>query len=272
MKKILIIALIAFTQFTFAGTIMETLETDLESGEINKSVIYIENNMINMESQGEYSTNIIFNNSKKTITIINHANRTFSTATREDLEKLGKQIESHGDKYSQMMQEQMAMMQEQLKNLPEEQRKYAEQAMQMSASMQQKSEPKIYSKVSASENIQNFKCNKYEAHSDGQLAEIVWTTSAERLGIAKSEVATVQSFFEMIQLLHQSDSFYYEFDSKEAEKLNKYSGIVVQSEEYENGQLILKTKLQKISQANIDDAKFTIPAGYKETNLMDQGF
>jgi hypothetical protein len=119
----------------------------------------------------------------------------YTEMTKEDMKKMGEQMNSA-----------MKMMEEKMQGLPKEQQELMKKYMKgnMPGQMADQEAPKTKWKRVGSEKVKNWECEKYKSN-DGKTA---WTVKPEQLGLAKDDFKIfekVQDFFS--EMMKGNESF-----------------------------------------------------------------
>jgi len=254
LKVIFVISLL----FAFSDEgILVVLETyDHESEKKSISKIYVGENRVRMES-GEEEI-FIFLLDKEKVWFINKTENTYVELTKEDMQELKAKMEG-------MMNEYMMKMKEELNNMPPEQRKMVEEMMQSQMDMTGEGPQIYYKKVASGEKMNGWICDKYEGYRKEQKVEEVWTADEAEAGMSPKEFNTLKRMFATLDAFDMQGIQLYEFGSKEAEELQKYSGIPVKTIELnEEGQAKETTKLKETKKQDFEDSFFQLPEGLKK--------
>jgi hypothetical protein len=233
-----------------AGVYIKSIDTHVNDNKENTSEVFVENDRIRvqMDRSEEYSV-IIFRQDKQVMWLINENKKEYMALTKEDLEKLKKQMDNA-----------QSMMSEQLKNLPPEQREMMEKMMQRQMQQMAPAEkPKIEYKKAGQEKIDQWLCTKYEGYIDGTKKNDVWAASWDQIGFSAADFQGLKHMGEFFEVLGQEAEEFYDLDT--------FQGIPVQTHNFDNGKLVIKTKIKEISSKSVDASLFELPSGLTKKEL-----
>jgi hypothetical protein len=253
MKKSVLLILVGIFLLTLpltAGVYIKSVDMHVSDNKENTSEIFIEKDRIRiqMDRTEEYSV-IIFRQDKQVMWMINESKKEYMALTKEDLEKFKKQMDNAQN-----------MMSEQLKNLPPEQREMMEKMMQSQMQQMASAEkPKIEYKKAGQEKIDQWQCTKYEGYIDGTKKNDIWAASWSTIGFSAEDFQGLKHMGEFFEVLNQEVEEFY--------NLETFQGLPVQTNDYEEGKLVMKTRIKEITSKNSDASLFELPSGFTKKDL-----
>lgn len=172
-----------------AGVYMSgTVDND---GKTDNMKMFVEKDRMRFETMGGKQI-VIYRDDLQKFWMVD--NGKYTEMTKEDMKKMGEQMNSA-----------MKQMEQQMQNLPPEQRKMMEQMMKgKMGNMGQAEKAKTEWKKVGSEKVKNWECEKYKSN-DGKTA---WTVKPEELGLTKNDFQVfekVQDFFS--EIMKDNESF-----------------------------------------------------------------
>jgi hypothetical protein len=195
---------------------------------------------------------IVFDGTKRVLTIVNYDKKTYSEMTQADVDRLSGQ-----------MSDAMAKMNDQMKNLPPEQRARIEAMMAgrggMAGAAGAAAEKTEYKKT-GSDRVGQWTCDKYEGTRGGQKIEELCAVAPQTLGFTAADFAVtrdLQAFFG--KLAPQNADSLFRIGSAAAQG---FSGVPVRRVTF--GSAPSTSELVDVIRQNIPDATFTVPEGFQK--------
>lgn len=225
------------------------------SNRVTTTRVFIEPTRVAVNSEGAgKKTSMVFLADQEIIRIIDHSGRKYHEMTRQDIEKLGNQ-----------MNEMMQKMQEQLKNLPPQQRAMMEKMMKgkMPGAAQQV-EKTVYTAAGSGE-VGGRTCARYEGRRAGKKHDEVCTVAFSEFGAKIQDFAVFRKLGDLFAKLSpkNADEF-LQFGGDDWEQQQGYPGIPIERKTFSNGKLVSTHVVETVERMEIPEDVFTVPAGYKK--------
>lgn len=254
----LAIPLSAFTLNAFADASIYIAKDPNDPS--SKTPLYISDGKITVKDPQQPNAQVMFDSKKQVMTVLNHANKTYTELNPKTMEGLANQMNA-------MQQQMMAQMQ----SLPPEHREKMKQMMgdnydKLMGQAASAPKPRLVS-TDKTRKIQGYQCKVAEFHMHGEKTSEVCLASADELGISKEDYQTMESFLgfvaEMSKKLPNGDDIMGEFAAWRAEG----SVIPIQETRYENGKATTSRELVSVSKDKVDSEQFNIPKNYSKQDL-----
>jgi len=208
---------------------------------------------VKMTNQADYSTEILFNSTNTSFTVINHDEKSYMVFGQ-------KQIEALGD-VSKMVDK---MIDQQLSQMPEAQR---EQMRGMIETMVKKQMPKAapmpnYNKSGESKTYNGFDCDVVVKEVKGQNDGEFCVTQYSNLGISDGEYSAVSQFMKIAEKMAA------QFGQDQSMNFDAIGQVVPVYYDMSNNQGFLT----EVNDDNLPKGTFEVPAGYQEESLPKELF
>ncbi len=243
-----------------AGVFMKQTITDLDHGKTATSEVSLDATHIKVVTTGsDHDSTFIYAGDR--FYIINTADGTYRTFTREQLEKMFNQA-------SQMT----SMLEEKLKDMPPQQREMVERMMKqrMGAMSQPQVEKTVYSKV-GSGSVGEWTCEKYEGRRGSEKVEEVCTVNPSALGLQASDFQVFHDLADMFQGFSQRMNLdLYRIGSMTPAE-GEYTGVPVEQVSYRKGKAQQRRQVTEVDHRDFSDQDFAVPSGLKELETPMMG-
>lgn len=238
-----------------AGVVIEQQTKSGDTGEVMKTITYVEPGLLRSEMQmGDQLTIMIFRADRQVVWMIQPREKTYREMTQADVERLAGQMDAARQRMEAM-----------LKSMPPEQRAMAEQMMkqQMGAEAQP---VKMEVKKLGRESVGKFSATKYELLADGERAAQIWAASVEQLNIQKPEMDTFLQFAKFFEKLSRTAG-----EMTAANVLARHwesiEGFPVKTVSYEGGEVANEQQVVRAERQSLGDDKFQLPPGLKKIEM-----
>lgn len=251
MKKfaLIIMAACVFPGLANAGWMIDTKTSD---GDARKT--YIEGSTICEETDGDYA---IIDMKTKQITMVDNKNKTYATATLDEMKKMTADFKAQADK----------AMADAMKNMPPEQQAAYKNMMGTKDSKK----PAVKVQKMNEEKIAGFKSTKYQVFSDNKLVEEFWISSELPFfdnEFKQNSELVAEAAASMAGIEHSSDKAY--IDAMKTgypvkQRMLSSAGMPNMPGMPENW------STEEVKSVNkMDVTKFiTVPSGYKKNSYTD---
>lgn len=236
---------------------------NLASGSVSTTNLYLTEDKVLLENKGSRNNHVvIFDAAKETFAFIDHSKKEYYSFDKQTMKQLKEQI-----KMMAMMMRQFAskMSESQKKKLDQITNPNGGPAMEFRAS-------------NGTEKIKKWKTTKYEAYVEDTKQTEMYIASFKSVGIAKEQfkvMETMINYFnenlkEITALLPSGGSF-SQIGLDDSSPVFK-EGIPVKTVSFRDNKPSDENIVESITEDNISDDVFKIPAGYqqKEINMQSQ--
>lgn len=224
--------------------------------------IYAQSEMLRMDSKesGSGSMSMIFRD--QALWMMDHDKKECRTIDKAGMQQLGAQLGG-------MLQQ----MEAELAKLPPDQRAMMEKMMKekLPAGMPGPSAPRKL-EVGGTETIGDYRCTLHTLHSGD---ERVWEVCAADEGLpagadeARAAFESMSEFAESLREVFQKGPFAGMIETP-FNAMDEIDGMPVRIRAFRDGQVVSETTLKSITSRDLDNAMFSVPEGYKVTNLTDE--
>lgn len=252
MKSFMKIAVIILFSLGFSslygGVKIITESIDHENNEKNIATLYIQGDMVMMETKGDDAQSIIYDLLKKEVTIVNHKDKTWMKMTKDQI-----------DKSREYMKKQMQAMIEQqkatLSQLSPEQRAAVEAQMQVLLG-EKDNVPVKYVNTGKKGKWGTNECAVYDGMIDKIKIEEICTVAQDKIPCSMAELDKLKQI---------SLDYGPKGEAEAAWKDIKTTGIPVVIKYFQTGRIMNTNTFASFEKAEIPADKFKVPADYKQS-------
>ena len=268
LKLVFTCAAIGASSPVFAGSVMELVTTDYgeEPPAIGTVEISTQDGVSRMEVtsvSSDESGGMIFREQGREFIAIDHEEKEYYVIDEAAMERIGSQMSSA-----------MQQMQQALEEMPPEQRAMAEQMMKQHLPTQaEKPAPLKVNRTGASDTINGFDCEYYEVQQNGtkvrELCITGWDDIDGGREAADSMIAMATFFEKMAEQFSGASGMDVMGEQRDLFRhMKELEGYPVLSREFDDdGSLESESRLKSARSADIDQALFNPPQGYKQKDL-----
>lgn len=249
-KTFLTVLTLLSTLSLFGGVKIITESTDTSTKEKVVGTLLIDGDNIRMDPKENSEQTILYNLKNKTVTLLNHKDKTYMTMSKTEINKMKTQMKAQ---IKAIMEQQKAA----LAQLPPEQRAAVEAQMKMMAGEEDKT-PVIYTKMKKTEKWNGKTCTYYKGMKGKKKVEEMCTVPAKKLKCSLVELERLVQVGNEYSMNGEGEPSWQEFKTR---------GVPVKNVSYSGGKVVGTHKIVAIDKANIGIDKFKIPKGYKKTQM-----
>ena len=259
---ILTAALLGFSGIAHAGVIIKIQNENVSAGKpAESSIMKIEGNRMRADSGTE--TSMIFFGDTDEMYIIDHNKKTYVVMDRETIEAMGAK-----------MSEAMKQMEEALANVPPEQREMMEKMMKGKMKGMPSSEPRaepVVTSLGKSDTVSGIGCEWQQVSRDdvvelkacvGQYSDFPASDDVRQISEEMKEF--VASLTEAVSTITSGPLGSFAGSPMSAMALD---GFPLISENFQDGKLTHRSRLQSVEEGSISGEEFTPPSGYKKQDI-----
>ena len=213
---------------------------------------------------------VVFHGGRNEMMMIDHANKSYFVMDEEMFKEVDKAM---GDAQKQMA--------EALKNMSDEERQALEQAQKMGVKIpgmppagtkSERQKPEL-KKTKDSEEMAGYKCDRYEAFSNGKKVYEFWVTDWSNIeggAEARGAFETMCGFMVQIKetLSQGASADHFDMEMLPLEAVAEIDGFPVVTRSFENGELTSESILKSAKKSKMDPSAFDPPKGYKKKSVM----
>lgn len=259
MKAIVITCMFCGFLFTHtsAGWIIKEKIYDTDNKEITNQIVFIQDNKIKQVGE-DFTT--VFNLDDNTITLYRPEIRIYWKGTVDEYKR-------------EMHETYEIMMKMELEKIPSDQQESAEEMFKKMMKVMENpdltTEPSmdvLIRQTADNENIAGYNSSKYQVFINGILKEDIWVS--EEVNV--SEDLDIRKFYHQVYQLSGGfrDDFEYQSGAQYIQLIEK--GYFLRSKDYQYGFQTI-TEVTEITEKDLPESEFDIPAGYKKVSLPDLG-
>lgn len=254
---IIILAIVLLVSSSIAGVVMNSQIQDLQDKK-NKpmaQIVYLQKDKIRIDMKAEdIDVSMIFHGDEEVFWMIDHKKKTGTIITKDELEKLSKEMEQA-----------MESMDEAMKELPAEMQAKMKEMMQAKQTAQSKIR---YKKVGSNEKVNQWICNKYEGYANNKKEIEIWTTGWEKLGLKKEDVSCFEKMGQFFSSMMKNKRWAYKVGIDEKEK-DMYYGFPVKTITFEKNKAKDQFEILSVKQEELKETVFQFPKGYKKESFIN---
>lgn len=234
------------------------------TGEGEVSRFSIKGDRIRMEGGSDGDAITLFDASEERLTVIEPFEQRYYQMDAETMRRQGERV-------SQQMQALRRQMEQQMENMPEEQREKMRQQMERMMPDNAGRQKPVNLRVERGgghASVAGVRCEKVTVYGDDRPLHQACVASADSLGMSRSDMATMQSLFGMLDEMavgFGGDRASAQAPAKLVEEMN---GIPIQARDVEGG---AEWMLQDVRSDDLDAGDFEIPAGYQQVDPFSTG-
>ncbi|TKJ37959.1 hypothetical protein CEE37_13435 [candidate division LCP-89 bacterium B3_LCP] len=224
---------------------------------------YLQSKGMRMEFEDGDEVHVaIFRADKDLLWVIDKDNGSYFEMTREDLQKLKKQLDA-------MFKE----LDEQMQSMPPAQR---DMMMQMMGDKIPTKEPEMsFKKIASSVKVLSWVCDHYEGYADGKKKAEFWTVNFDKVGIDKDEFKVLQDMGEFFsEIIPNQSSFFGMFTGESAggDKQGMDFGLPVKIETFGDNGKEYSTNITEVTKHDCPASLFDLPKGLKKDEMPQETF
>ncbi len=254
----------------WAGVLLvETRRPFRRGAHVTTTTLRIEPGRVSIDKNGpEGRETILFHAQPLMVHVVNHDEKFYRELGEQSLGAL-----------RQGLQETRAALRRRAGH--ELQRMSPEQRKQMQASIKVRLRPSAtdsggarqpapeYTQVWSGEQVNRWKCDRYEGRVDGEKVWDACVVTWARLDVTPEEVAAFDKAIETLESLHLLDGYaLLDIKSKQDAKASSYAGIPIQRVRLRAEAPAEVFEVQELEHREFTDADFLPPAGYKKRTVL----
>lgn len=261
-KQIVLAVSLLLCSNAFAGYVYEFQNSDKGSGNVT---LMVEGDKIRFTSTEDQGSDMIFDASSSTMTMLEHGRKRFMQLDKETIEALAKQIEDA-----------MAEMEKQLASMPPAQRKMVEGMMKGKMKSMGEALPELtFKRTGETDTKSGYDVEKVLLLKDGVEASELWIADWDdvdgSIELKKSLKAMSDVFNKMIKAFSKgpmAGMISRNATSNWFGQIEDIGGMPIVSIELDaNGKAKSQTILSSAEEKDIEASAFEIPKGYKKQKM-----
>jgi len=249
LRAILIAATLLSTFSLFAGVTIITESVETKTKEKNVGIFLIDGDNVRIEPQENGDQTILYNLKKKTVTVLNHKEKSYMSMTKDQINQMKVKMKAQ-------MKAIMAQQKAALSQLAPQQRATVEAQMKMMSG--EDKTPVKYTKTGKTEKWNGKTCVYYTGTKNGVKVEEMCTVPPKKLKCSLIELERLVQIGNDYSMDGQGDPSWQQFKTR---------GVPVKNITYKDGKILGTHSIVSISKAKIGIEKFKIPKGYKKTEM-----
>ncbi len=246
MRTIMTICLISMMSSSFADTSL----TYMNKEEAN--TMQIKDGVLRSAEGNSY---MLYDSKTRTMTLVDHQNKSVTRVDENTMKQMGGAISAA-----------QKQMEEQLKNMPPEQQAQMRQMMKgLMPSGMEKSQPLRSERTSEKAKSGDWSCKIVNVFKGDEKVSQVCVASYKSLDVPKEDYLVMKDFMTFISSMSENLPIGDKASFASADLGEGMLPVIVEG----MSQSAESMTLDKVSNESLDAALFTVPAGYKEQNMMD---
>ena len=258
-----LLILTLFAGATQAGTVLETVSSDLSANGGSTTInTWAQNGMMRVESQADRAagrSTMIFKND--TIYAINHQDKSYYAMDRESMKRVADQLNPA-----------LKMLQERMKDMTPEQRAQMEKMMggSLPPGIGQAEKKTEIKRTARTDKISGYSCSYVQVLEGGVLTDEMCVTPSKSIQGADELMTAATGMAELMrEMMSTMDApWLKQMAEKQIQNFAALGGIPVLSRHFEAGSPQSQTTLKSIRSEALAASLFDIPAGYTRKDML----
>jgi len=250
--RVIMMATILLSAFSLLGGVKIVTESvEFSTKEKSVGTFLIDGEKVRIDPQANGDQTILYDLKTKTVTMINHKDKTYMSMTKAEIDKMKVQMKAQ---MKAIMEQQKAA----LAQLPPEQRAAVEAQMKMMSGDKEDTVPIKYAKMGKTEKWNGKTCTYYKGTKGGVKVEEMCTVPAKKLKCSLIELERLVQIGNDYSMDGQGNPSWQDFKTR---------GVPVKNTSFVNGKAVGGHTIISIDKAKIGIDTFKIPKGYKKTEM-----